>query len=98
MNAYNSFAEFVASFPPDTIWRYWIIKKKFTPYEEKVSSADTSIYEDVEATYAAIDSVTTLPDGDILIGFYEPQAKKKYVTYYKLSEIDLARAESDMEE
>ena len=96
---YNSFGDYLKSLPPDTIFRVWVRKRIFTPYEQDSKFIGQSLYEDDIATHIIITDVISLPDGDLLLATYNSDDNDKgYITYYKLSEIDLAKADYDMEE
>lgn len=81
----------------DRIYRYWVYKRMFTPYEQEQKFVDESRFEDVECSFGVIKEVIELPDGDILLAFGSAAGDIDYVEYYKLSEIHLAYAASDAE-
>lgn len=95
---YNSFAEYLQSLPPDTVFRIWQYKRMFTPYEQEEKFSDESQYVDDECDYIRILDVITLPDGDLLLATTYAWGESSYISYYKLSEISLAKSEKDMEE
>ena len=95
---YNSFAEYLKSLPPDTIFRLWQYKRMFTPYEQDEKFLDESQYVNVECDHIRILDVITLPDGDLLLATTYAYGNGKYISYYKLSEISLGKSERDMEE
>lgn len=74
----------------DRLYRYWVIKKMFTPLEQEEKWTDQSIYEDEQCSEGYIREAVELPDGDILLGFEPPDMAGQYIDYYKLSEINLA--------
>lgn len=78
-------------------FRYWVHKIMFTPYEIEQKFKDQSCFEDETCLYGYIIETITLPDNDILLGFSENK-DGKYISYYKLSAIDLALDKSDNEE
>lgn len=86
------------------IFRYWIYKKMFTPYEQEEKFIDETIYEDEHCSFGRIIEVSPLPDGDVLLAFqvdtnYEEGNKDiDYVTYHKLSEIQLDWSKQDQVE
>ena len=51
---YNSFAEYLKSLPPDTIFRLWQYKRMFTPYEQEEKFSDESQYVNVECDFVKI--------------------------------------------
>lgn len=95
---YNSFAEYLKSLPPDTIFRLWQYKRMFTPYEQDEKFMDESQYVNDECDHIRILDVITLPDGDLLLATTYAYGDGKYISYYKLSEISLGKSERDMEE
>ena len=86
------------------IFRFWVYKKMFTPYEQEKKFSDESIYENAHCSYGRIIEVAPLPDGDILLAFqidgnYDVGINDiDYVTYYKLSEIQLDWSKNDQVE
>lgn len=95
---YNSFAEYLKSLPPDTIFRLWEYKRMFTPYEQAEKFMDESVYVNTECDHIRILDVINLPDGDLLLATTYAYGDGKYISYYKLSEISLGKSENDMEE
>ena len=95
---YNSFAEYLAALPHDTIFRIWEYKRMFTPYEQFEKFSDESPYVNDECDFIKICGVITLPDGDLLLATTDAYGDGKYISYHKLSEISLAKSEKDMEE
>lgn len=95
---YNSFAEYLKSLPPDTIFRLWEYKRMFTPYEQAEKFIDESVYVNTECDHIRILDVINLPDGDLLLATTYAYSDGKYISYYKLSEISLGKSEKDMEE
>lgn len=94
---YNSFGKYLATFPPDTIFRMWEYKRMFTPYEQEEKFSDESLYVNTECEFIYIKDVITLPDGDLLLAV-SPIDLSAYVEYHKLSNISLAKTDKDMEE
>lgn len=86
------------------IFRYWIYKKMFTPYEQEEKFIDETIYENEQCSFGRIIEVSPLPDGDVLLAFqvddnYENGINDiDYVTYHKLSEIQLDWCKQDQVE
>lgn len=84
----------------DTIFRYLVYKRVYTPYEQDKKYSDESIYEDGGMyTYARINTAIELPDGDVLLGFNEvdPDTHRPFSTehFFKLSEIKLSKFDYD---
>lgn len=81
----------------DTSFRYWVHKRIFTPYEVEEKFEDQCCTESDTCEYGYIVEYTVLPDNDILLGLSESK-DAGYISYYKLSAIDLAYSDSDNEE
>lgn len=94
---YNSFAEYLQSLPPNTVFRLWEYKRMFTPYEQEEKFSDESLYVDDECEFVHIKDVITLPDGDLLLAV-SLESMPSYTDYHKLSNISIAKADKDMEE
>lgn len=95
---YNSFGDYLAALPPNTIFRLWEYKRMFTPYEQAEKFSDESLYVNDECDHVRILDVIALPDGDLLLATTYAYGDGKYISYYKLSEISLGKSEKDMEE
>ena len=86
------------------IFRFWVYKKMFTPYEQDKKFSDETIYENEHCSYGRIIEISPLPDGDVLLAFqvddnYENGINDiDYVTYHKLSEIQLDWCKQDQVE
>ena len=93
---YNSFAEYLKSLPPDTIFLLWEYKRMFTPYEQSEKFSDESLYVNTECEFVYIKDVITLPDGDLLLAI-SPVDLNGYIEYHKLSDISLEKSAKDME-
>ena len=85
----------------DRVYRYWIYKRMFTPYELDGKFVDESEFVTTACSFGMIREAIELPDGDILLGFIDPEdyntGRDLYVAYHKLSEIKLAFSPSDQE-
>lgn len=85
------------------IFKYWVYKKVYTPYEQDAKFFDESIYESNECTYGIIREVIPIGD-DLLVGFnniYDEQSADDLtptVNYYKLSDICLEYSPKDEKE
>lgn len=97
MDTYTDFHAFIKSHEGE-IFRYWIYRRVFTPYEQKECFMDESIFEDTHANVGIIKDCIPLGDGDFLLGFQPVDDCDPYnitafnfVEYYKLSEIRLNR-------
>ena len=81
----------------ERVFRMWVFKKMFTPYEQDEKFSDESVYVDDVCKYVMIKELIELPDGDLLIGFQDTDDDNLYLEYYKLSEIRLDYCQSDKE-
>lgn len=81
----------------DDLFRYWVHKMGFTPYETEQKFEDQSWLEDDTCSWGYIVDHVVLPDNDIMIGLSESKGGD-YISYYKLSSIDLALSKKDNEE
>ena len=81
----------------DDCFRYWVHKVMFTPYEIEEKFEDQSCFEDETCSFGYIVDHVVLPDNDILLGLSESK-DDGYISYYKLSAIDLALSKNDNEE
>ena len=95
---HNSFAEYLKTLPPNTVFRLWQYKRMFTPYEQDEKFMDESQYVNTTADKVRILDVINLPDGDLLLATTYAYGDGKCINYYKLSEISLGKSEHDMEE
>ena len=84
----------------ERVFRMWVFKKMFTPYEQDEKFLDESVYVDDTCKFVIIKEMIELPDGDLLIGFQDADdadSDNLYLKYYKLSEIRLDYCQSDKE-
>ena len=84
----------------ERVFRMWVFKKMFTPYEQDEKFSDESVYVDDICKYVMIKELIELPDGDLLIGFQDTDdidSDNLYLKYYKLSEIRLDYCQNDNE-
>lgn len=93
---YKTLGEYLKTLPPETVFRLWERKQIFTPYEWDKKFSDQSTYENDECLHVCISDTIELPDGDLLLITHEPELES-YLSYYKLSEISLAKSDSDTE-
>lgn len=80
----------------DTVFRYWHRKHMWTPYEMDLKDPLQSDLEVDECSYGYIVEAINL-GYDWLIGISEGTNDAKYISYYRLSELDLAYNEADQE-
>ena len=65
---YDNIAQFINDKQSD-IFRYWIYRRIYTPFEQDKKYMDESIYEDDTCRCAYIRDCIKLPDGDVLLVF-----------------------------
>ena len=86
----------------DRVYRYWVYKRMFTPLEQEQKYVDQCCYEYETCSYGVVKEAIELPDGDILLGFIDPNDEgtcvEGYINYHKLSEIHLVFCPLDMGE
>ena len=78
------------------IFRYWVYKKNTDTNTN--GNLILSPYESDLCFYGIIEEIFSLPNGDVLIAFQDPDADFKCLNYYKLSEIRLQYNSNDNEE
>lgn len=86
----------------ERIWRFWVYRRIYTPYEQQSQFIDESQFEDSHCNFGIIREVINL-QGDYLIGFEMVYEENDFQTvenagleYYRLSEIRLAYYRQDM--
>ena len=79
----------------DDCFRYLVHKKIWTPYEQDLKDEYQCLTECDTAMYGYIVECVELPNGDVLLGLSE--SRDGYISYYKLSELDLALSDKDNE-
>lgn len=91
--SYDSLADFVRE-NLNRIYRYWIYRHGYTPYEQKQCYSDESLFEETHARLGVLREVIPLSDGNALLGFAEfiedtseIVSDVRAITYYRLSEI-----------
>ena len=89
----GDFKDWIESVGKERIFRMWVYKKMFTPYEQEEKFTDESVYEDITSTPVRIKEVVELPDKRIMIGvntfIEDTDNENEYITYYTLDEIRL---------
>lgn len=78
------------------LFRYWMIKRNWTPYEMELKDPDQSDLIDDTCSYGYFVDCVDL-GYDHLIGISEDSADSKYISYHKLSLLDFALNEEDQE-
>lgn len=104
MTAYDDFKQFFEQ-NPNRIYRYWVYRRIFTPYEQKQSFMDESFFEQSQALFGVIREVIPLPDGNLLIGIAditedasELRTDNRQMTYHRLSDLQLMYMPLDAQE
>ena len=75
------------------IFRYWLRKRMWTPYEMELKDPEQTEYEMLECDYGYLVEAIDL-GYDWLIGI-SGELDKSYISYYKLSELELALCQND---
>lgn len=78
----------------ERIYRYFVYKRMFTPYEQQKAFEDETIFEDDYCTFAKITEAIDLGNGEWMLGLTgvdgDTLELNTYTEYYKLSEIRLS--------
>lgn len=93
---YDNFQSFISA-NEKSIFRLWVYRRGFTPYETQNAFMDDNMYEAHGPAFGIIRQCVDLWNGDFLIGFQEIEDTDNFdlaslynwITYYKLSEIRL---------
>lgn len=101
--SYDSLGDFIRK-NPSRIYRYWIYRHGYTPYEQKQCYSDESLYEETCARLGVLREVITLADGNALLGFTEfiedtseIVSDVRAITYYRLCDIRMTYMPMDTE-
>jgi len=104
LTTYDSFVDFIRK-NSDRVFRYWVYKKLFTPYEQEKRFMDESQYEDDYANFGVVSELIPLPENDFLLGIAQVfenladlEEDHAHIDYYKLSEIRLAYYPNEQED
>lgn len=83
----------------DRIYRFVVYKKLFTPYEQDKKFSDESQFEDDYFRFGLIEETIELGHGEWLLGFREVIDGEvcSYISYFKLSDIQLSYFEKDQD-
>lgn len=82
----------------DYVYRLWVYRRMYTPFEKKQKSESATQYESSIAKLVRITNAIEIV-GDILLEFEEVfddsefEVDGKYYSYYRLSDIHLERVE-----
>ena len=103
LTTYDSFIDFIRK-NPNRVFRYWVYKKVFTPFEQEKKFSDESRYEDDYANFGVVREIIPLPESDYLLGIaqvFETLEDLKedhaHIDYFRLSEIRLAYYPNEQE-
>ena len=87
------------------IYRYWVYRRMFTPYEQKQAYMDESFFEQSRALFGVVREVVPLPNGDLLLGIAdiaedasELSADNRQMTDQRLSDLQLMYMPLDAQE
>ena len=104
LTVYDDFKQFFEQ-NPGRIYRYWVYRRMFTPYEQKQSYMDESFFEQSQALFGVVREVVPLPNGDLLLGIAdiaedasELSADNRQMTYHRLSDLQLMYLPLDAQE
>ena len=89
---------FLLDFADDRVFRFWVYRRLFTPYEQQQAFIDETQFEDSHAQLGIIKEAIDLGNGDWLLGFQivdDDGVSYGGIEYYKLSEIRLSYYEQD---
>lgn len=99
INIANDFQSWLKN-SQNKLYRYLVLKKFFTPYEQAKAFEDQSIYEDIYYQLCKIEEAVDLGNGDWMLGLRtigDDGMIYGTVHYYKLSEIRLTSFDADQE-
>ena len=104
LTVYDDFKQFFEQ-NPGRIYRYWVYRRMFTPYEQKQAYMDESFFEQSQALFGVVREVVPLPNGDLLLGIAdiaedasELSADNRQMTYHRLSDLQLMYMPLDAQE
>ena len=104
MTVYEDFRQFIEQ-NPNRIYRYWVYRRMYTPYEQKQGFMDESFFEQSQALFGVIRDVIPLSNGDLLLGIAditedasELTAENRQMAYHRLSDLHLMYMPLDAQE
>ena len=104
MTVYEDFRQFIEQ-NPNRIYRYWVYRRMYTPYEQKQGFMDESFFEQSQALFGVIREVIPLTNGDLLLGIAditedtsELTAENRQMAYHRLSDLHLMYMPLDAQE
>lgn len=104
MTVYEDFRQFIEQ-NPNRIYRYWVYRRMYTPYEQKQGFMDESFFEQSQALFGVIREVIPLSNGDLLLGIAditedasELTAENRQMAYHRLSDLHLMYMPLDAQE
>ena len=104
VTVYEDFRQFIEQ-NPNRIFRYWVYRRMYTPYEQKQGFMDESFFEQSQALFGVIREVIPLTNGDLLLGIAditedtsELTAENRQMAYHRLSDLHLMYMPLDAQE
>ena len=101
MQFYQSMMDFLQA-NERTVFRFWVYRRMFTPYEEKEALTDESVFEDITARFGIIRQCIPIGNNDFVLGiqlFYDEEidadAPYESLEFFKFSEIRMAFYKDD---
>lgn len=90
----------------DDIFRFWVYRKLYTPYEQQRAFTDESVFDDIHANFGFVVECISLGNGDFLLGFRtvadpDELGVQEYngpIEYYRLNEIRMSLYQPQIEE
>lgn len=105
MIEFKSIPDFFQAHKGD-IFRFWVYRRVYTPYEQQQAFMDESVFEDTHAIHGIVVECAPLGASDFLLGFLvvpdpDEERLQEYrgpIEYYKLSEIRINLYQQTTEE
>ena len=97
MKNYGTFSQFLED-KADKVFRFWVYRRMFTPFEQEQKFSDESVYESTYARYGYIKECVPVGDNDYLLGIqpvYDNEVFDDELEYYKFSELRLFCYDTD---
>ena len=98
---YGGFKHFLQE-NPNRIYRYWVYRHGYTPYEQKKCFPDESLFESTHARFGVLREVIPLSGGNAFLGFAEFMSdaseiigETRTLAYYRVSDLQLVYAPID---
>ena len=99
VTVYDNFKQFFEQ-NPGRIYRYWVYRRMFTPYEQKQAYMDESFFEQSQALFGVVREVVPLPNGDLLLGIADITEDESELSAdnHRLSDLQLMYMPLDAQE